>query len=213
MKEELWTLRKCNDTTLKKALVKVLETNQQVHYGYKDPPLSNVEREAMELFEEEIQKRLKHRRQMRSVYLVEQCARKVAPIRSPTGIGAGLGEHLAPIRSSLGIGAGLRRGLLIGFGDGGWSPRPKPAPLPFLLEYEVVLRTVRSTHHGADHDRNITKDGTPCAPLSPPVDVHHVDMTCTVQVRSFCVNLEDEHVIGGALKLSTGVVFLDAITR
>ncbi|GJT39738.1 hypothetical protein Tco_0939603 [Tanacetum coccineum] len=26
-----------------------------------------------------------------------QCARKVAPIRSPTGIGAGLGEHLAPM--------------------------------------------------------------------------------------------------------------------
>ncbi|GJZ83483.1 hypothetical protein Tco_0648656 [Tanacetum coccineum] len=32
-----------------------------------------------------------------SVYLVEQCARKVAPIRSPTGIRAGLGEHLALI--------------------------------------------------------------------------------------------------------------------
>ncbi|GKD31201.1 zinc finger BED domain-containing protein RICESLEEPER 2 [Tanacetum coccineum] len=34
--------------------------------------------------------------------------------------------------SPLGIGAGLGRGLLIGFGDRWWSPRPKPAPLPFL---------------------------------------------------------------------------------
>ncbi|GJZ33046.1 hypothetical protein Tco_0578482 [Tanacetum coccineum] len=35
-----------------------------------------------------------------TVYLVEHCARKDAPIRSPTGIGAGLGQHLAPMERS-----------------------------------------------------------------------------------------------------------------
>nr|GEU64055.1 hypothetical protein [Tanacetum cinerariifolium] len=73
----------------------------------------------------------------RTAYLVEQCARKVASIRSPTRIGAGLGENIAPMerpdKIPLGIGARLRHGLLIGFEDGGWSPRPKPVPLPFLL--------------------------------------------------------------------------------
>ncbi|GKB62736.1 hypothetical protein Tco_0918922, partial [Tanacetum coccineum] len=42
----------------------------------------------------------------------------------------------ALIRSPLGIGASLERGLLIGFGDGGWSPRSKPTPLPFLHKIE-----------------------------------------------------------------------------
>ncbi|GJV58732.1 hypothetical protein Tco_1464832 [Tanacetum coccineum] len=31
------------------------------------------------------------------MYMVKHCARKDAPIRSPTGIGAGLGGHLAPM--------------------------------------------------------------------------------------------------------------------
>ncbi|GKE18566.1 hypothetical protein Tco_1426143, partial [Tanacetum coccineum] len=57
------------------------------------------------------------------------------------GIGAGLGEHLAPMecpdKIPLGIRAGLGRGLLIGFGDGGWSPHPKPAPLPFLARIHI----------------------------------------------------------------------------
>nr|GEU40172.1 hypothetical protein [Tanacetum cinerariifolium] len=70
------------------------------------------------------------------VYLVEYYTRKDSPIRSLTGIGVGLGEHLAPIEHSnkipLGIGEGLGRGLLIGFGDEGWPPRSKPAPLLFL---------------------------------------------------------------------------------
>ncbi|GJX75515.1 hypothetical protein Tco_0314110 [Tanacetum coccineum] len=35
-----------------------------------------------------------------NVYLVEHCTRKDAPIRSPPGIRAGLGEHLSPIERS-----------------------------------------------------------------------------------------------------------------
>ncbi|GJX22078.1 RNA-directed DNA polymerase, eukaryota, reverse transcriptase zinc-binding domain protein [Tanacetum coccineum] len=72
-----------------------------------------------------------------NVYLVKHCARKDAPIRSPTGIEAGLGKHLAqmkpPDKIPFGIGAGLERGLLIGFEDRGWPPRLKPAPLSFLI--------------------------------------------------------------------------------
>ncbi|GJU86319.1 hypothetical protein Tco_1293865 [Tanacetum coccineum] len=39
------------DITLKKVLTKVLEINQESYLGYKDPPLSDVEKEAMEMFE------------------------------------------------------------------------------------------------------------------------------------------------------------------
>nr|GEX86628.1 FT like protein [Tanacetum cinerariifolium] len=67
-----------------------------------------------------------------SVYLVEQCGSKVVPIRSSTRIRAGLEEHLSPMelpnKISIGIGTGLGRGLLIGFGDGGWSSRPIAVP-------------------------------------------------------------------------------------
>ncbi|GJW97445.1 putative oxoglutarate dehydrogenase [Tanacetum coccineum] len=43
-----------------------------------------------------------------TVYLVEHCTRKDAPIRSPTGIGAGLREHLAPMERSNNIPVGDR---------------------------------------------------------------------------------------------------------
>nr|GEW09322.1 hypothetical protein [Tanacetum cinerariifolium] len=72
-----------------------------------------------------------------NVYLVEHCTHKDNSIRSHVGIGVGLREHLAPMerpdKIPIGIGQGLGRGLLIGFGDEGWPPRPKPAPLPFLV--------------------------------------------------------------------------------
>ncbi|GKA51070.1 hypothetical protein Tco_0744266 [Tanacetum coccineum] len=66
---------------------------------------------------------------------MKHCARKGALIKSPTGIGAGLGEHLAPMErpDKIPIGdRGLGRGLLIGFGDGGWPLCSKPALFPFL---------------------------------------------------------------------------------
>nr|GEZ16806.1 putative receptor-like protein kinase At4g00960 [Tanacetum cinerariifolium] len=69
------------------------------------------------------------------MYLVEHCSRKYVPIRFPTGIEAGLEEHHAPMerpdKIPLEIGAGLGYCLLIGFGDGGWSSLPKPAPIAF----------------------------------------------------------------------------------
>ncbi|GKB44566.1 hypothetical protein Tco_0889508 [Tanacetum coccineum] len=71
----------------------------------------------------------------------KNCARKGVPIRSPTGIGADLGEHLAPmkrpdkipIEDRGGFGGGLligfEGGLLIGFEDRGWPPRRIAIPI------------------------------------------------------------------------------------
>ncbi|GKD32134.1 RNA-directed DNA polymerase, eukaryota, partial [Tanacetum coccineum] len=55
-----------------------------------------------------------------NVYLVEHCTRKDAPIRSPTGIGAGLGEHLAPMERSNKIPIGDRGGF------GAWFANRSP---------------------------------------------------------------------------------------
>nr|GEW72965.1 hypothetical protein [Tanacetum cinerariifolium] len=52
---------KFGDATLKKILEKVLKINRESRLGFKDPPLSDVAKEVMEILEE-IQKRLKHRR-------------------------------------------------------------------------------------------------------------------------------------------------------
>ncbi|GJX58124.1 DNA helicase [Tanacetum coccineum] len=46
------------------------------------------------------------------LYLVEQCARKVAPVGSPMGIGAGLGEHNSPMERPNKISIGDRSGHL-----------------------------------------------------------------------------------------------------
>ncbi|GKE42710.1 hypothetical protein Tco_1469994, partial [Tanacetum coccineum] len=46
-----------------------------------------------------------------NVYLVEHCTRKDAPIRSSTGIGAGLGENLASMERSNKIPIGDRGGF------------------------------------------------------------------------------------------------------
>ncbi|GKD63408.1 hypothetical protein Tco_1305516 [Tanacetum coccineum] len=58
-------LPKFCDATLKKVLKKVWEINTEARYGYKDPPLSAEDKEVMGFFEEEIQKRLKHKDHMR----------------------------------------------------------------------------------------------------------------------------------------------------
>ncbi|GKA68632.1 hypothetical protein Tco_0768549 [Tanacetum coccineum] len=47
-------LPKFCDATPKKKLMKVLEFSTEAHYGYKDPPLSEEDKEIMEFFEEEI---------------------------------------------------------------------------------------------------------------------------------------------------------------
>ncbi|GKA47719.1 retrovirus-related pol polyprotein from transposon TNT 1-94 [Tanacetum coccineum] len=59
----------------------------------------------------------------KNVYLVEQCARKVAPIRSSTGIGAGLGEHLAPMERPDKIPIGDRGGFVAWFDNRVWGWR------------------------------------------------------------------------------------------
>ncbi|GJT17161.1 hypothetical protein Tco_0875867 [Tanacetum coccineum] len=53
------------DATLKKVLMRDVEINQEVFYRYKDPPFGDVEKGSMKIFEEEIHKRLKHRRHMK----------------------------------------------------------------------------------------------------------------------------------------------------
>ncbi|GJU94563.1 hypothetical protein Tco_1319319 [Tanacetum coccineum] len=73
-----------------------------------------------------------------SVYLVEQCARKVAPIRSPTGIGAGLGEHLAPMERPDKILIGDRGGFGAWFANRVWGwrvvapPQTRPIAIPTI---------------------------------------------------------------------------------
>nr|GEV22786.1 hypothetical protein [Tanacetum cinerariifolium] len=52
------------DATLKKVLMNILDYTE-ARYGYKYPPLSEEDKEVMELFKEEIQECLKHRRKMR----------------------------------------------------------------------------------------------------------------------------------------------------
>ncbi|GJV60609.1 retrovirus-related pol polyprotein from transposon TNT 1-94 [Tanacetum coccineum] len=68
-----------------------------------------------------------------SVYLVEQCARKVAPIRSSTGIGAGLGEHLAPMERPDKIPIGDRGGFVAWFDNRVWGWRVLHDPQSELL--------------------------------------------------------------------------------
>ncbi|GKA62805.1 hypothetical protein Tco_0762324 [Tanacetum coccineum] len=71
-----------------------------------------------------------------SVYLVEQCARKVAPIRSPTGIGAGLREHLAPMECPDKISIGDQDGFGAWFANRIWGwrvvapPQTRPIAIP-----------------------------------------------------------------------------------
>ncbi|GKC97696.1 hypothetical protein Tco_1167971 [Tanacetum coccineum] len=70
------------------------------------------------------------------MYLVEQCARKVAPIRSPTGIEAGLGEHLAPMEGPDKIPIEDRGGFKAWFANRVWGwrvvapPQTRPIAIP-----------------------------------------------------------------------------------
>ncbi|GKE69191.1 hypothetical protein Tco_1527263 [Tanacetum coccineum] len=58
-----------------------------------------------------------------NVYLVEHCTHKDAPIRSPTGIRAGLGEHLAPMKRSNKIPIGDQSGFGAWFANRVWGWR------------------------------------------------------------------------------------------
>ncbi|GKD63792.1 hypothetical protein Tco_1305900, partial [Tanacetum coccineum] len=53
------------DATLEKVLKEVSVIVCFARYKLKDPPLGELDKDIMELFEKEIKKRLKHRRQMR----------------------------------------------------------------------------------------------------------------------------------------------------
>ncbi|GKE52069.1 hypothetical protein Tco_1487225 [Tanacetum coccineum] len=58
-------LQKFSDATLKRVLKKISAINVEARHGFKDPPLNEKDKELMVLFEEEIEERLKYRRQMR----------------------------------------------------------------------------------------------------------------------------------------------------
>nr|GEU38476.1 hypothetical protein [Tanacetum cinerariifolium] len=72
------------------------------------------------------------------MYLVEHCARKYAPIRSPMGIEAGLGEHHAPMERPDKIPIGDRGGFGALFANRvlGWRvvapPQTRPIAIPTL---------------------------------------------------------------------------------
>ncbi|GJW35398.1 hypothetical protein Tco_0058318 [Tanacetum coccineum] len=76
---------------------------------------------------------------------MEHCARKDAPIRSPTGIEAGLREHLAsmerPDRIPIEDRAGLGRGLLIGFGMEASLPAPNSPHRYSYVIHSIVTRS------------------------------------------------------------------------
>ncbi|GJX71206.1 hypothetical protein Tco_0308377 [Tanacetum coccineum] len=84
-----------------------------------------------------------------TVYLVEHCTRKDAPIRSPTGIGAGLGEHLAPMKRSNKIPIGDRGGFGEWFANRVWgwkvaaplqtSPIAIPIPIEATKELPIIV--------------------------------------------------------------------------
>ncbi|GKD44691.1 hypothetical protein Tco_1269336 [Tanacetum coccineum] len=58
-------LLKFYDATLKRVLKNVREINVEARHGFKDPPLSEKDKELMVLLKEEIKERLKYLRQMR----------------------------------------------------------------------------------------------------------------------------------------------------
>ncbi|GKA07751.1 hypothetical protein Tco_0686975 [Tanacetum coccineum] len=85
---------------------------------------------------------------------MEQCARKVAPIRSPTGIGVGLGEHLALIECPDKIPIGDRGGFGAWFANRVWGWRvvtlpqpPPPIAIPSAHSWDVA------SHHGSPRSK------------------------------------------------------------
>nr|GEV36589.1 hypothetical protein [Tanacetum cinerariifolium]GEY06927.1 hypothetical protein [Tanacetum cinerariifolium] len=74
-----------------------------------------------------------------SVYFVEQCARKVAPIRSPTGIEAGLGEHLAPMERPDKIPIEDQDGYVAWFANRVWRWRVVAPPPTHLIAIPILI--------------------------------------------------------------------------
>ncbi|GJV46577.1 hypothetical protein Tco_1431113 [Tanacetum coccineum] len=60
-------LQKLCNATLQRVLKNVREINMKARHGFKDPPLREKDKDVMVFFEEEIEERLKYRRQMRSM--------------------------------------------------------------------------------------------------------------------------------------------------
>ncbi|GJR47929.1 hypothetical protein Tco_1316032 [Tanacetum coccineum] len=85
-----------------------------------------------------------------SVYLVEQCARKVALIRSPTGIEAGLEEHLAPMKRPDKFPIGDRGGFGAWFANRVWGwrvvapPQTRPIAIPNGVHDKCLLDLVQN---------------------------------------------------------------------
>nr|GEW61313.1 hypothetical protein [Tanacetum cinerariifolium] len=73
------------------------------------------------------------------VYFVEQCAHKVAPIRSPTGIEAGLGEHLAPIERPDKIPIEDQDGYEAWFANRVWRWRVVAPPPTHLIAIPILI--------------------------------------------------------------------------
>ncbi|GJY55112.1 hypothetical protein Tco_0446776 [Tanacetum coccineum] len=67
-------LQRFCDATLKRILKKISAINVEARHVFKDPPLNEKDKELMVLFEEEIEERLKYRKQIRSLryIMVEQ---------------------------------------------------------------------------------------------------------------------------------------------
>ncbi|GJR99024.1 hypothetical protein Tco_0315533 [Tanacetum coccineum] len=87
------------------------------------------------------------------VYLMGQCARKVAPIRSPTGIGAGLGEHLAPIERPDKFPIGDQGGFRAWFANQVWGwrvvspPQTCPIAIPTKMGTPTIMRSLQQLSH------------------------------------------------------------------
>ncbi|GJX72547.1 hypothetical protein Tco_0309718 [Tanacetum coccineum] len=73
------------------------------------------------------------------MYLVEHCALKYALIRSPMGIGAGLGEHLAPMECPDKIFIGDRDGFGVLFANRIWGWRDREAEVFQVSTYDTAV--------------------------------------------------------------------------
>ncbi|GJZ16005.1 zinc finger, CCHC-type containing protein [Tanacetum coccineum] len=93
------------------------------------------------------------------ILLLEQCARKVTPIRSPTRIEAGLGEHLAPIERPYKIPIGDQGGFRAWFANRVWGwrvvspPQTRPISIPTKMGTATIMRSSQQPSHAEVQDK------------------------------------------------------------